>query len=228
VFEYIDAQAYSDIEAITNMQIQSIGTFLATLHQHSAQFKLPTNFIRPKLDWEGLFGKRSPYQSDDEEKTFTTHQKEVLDEVAEKVRAVMEQLGETSDVFGLVHGDFIAKNILIDDDAVCVIDFDDCGFGYYLYDFAPLLLQFSNSPRYEMVKELFWQAYTITRPLPENHRNYLEAFVAGRHVASCRWIAGNLQNPTVRERAPKILQDRTEELQNFLLTGKLERRSETI
>ena len=45
-------------------------------------------------------------------------------------------LGSKPDAFGLIHADLHLENALFDGDAVRVIDFDDCGFGYWLYDLA--------------------------------------------------------------------------------------------
>jgi Ser/Thr protein kinase RdoA (MazF antagonist) len=206
-------------------QIRRLGAFLATLHHYSMKFQQQDEFHLPRLDWEGLFGENSPYYAGDNEKFFTPEQITIFDSVAARVRDVIEKLGETSENFGLIHADFIAKNYLFDGDTVCAIDFDDCAFGYYLYDLAPPLLQFSIEPGYPAMKAALWEGYTAVRPQPEQYRDYLETFVAARHVASCRWIVGNLHNPSVRERAPEIIRDRVEELRRFLDTGRLERKS---
>jgi Ser/Thr protein kinase RdoA (MazF antagonist) len=199
---------------------------LATLHDFSAGYVPPAGFDRPHLDWEGLFGARSTYNPGDGGQIIQPDQLAVMDAVAERVRQVMRRLDEEDASFGLIHADFIAKNMLFTADRVCAIDFDDCAFGYYLYDLAPVLLQYSPLPGYADLKDALWQGYTARRPLPARYRDDLETFVAGRHVASMRWIAGNLHNPRIRERAPQILIDRTDELRGFLETGVLARKSE--
>lgn len=206
-------------------QVHRLGAFLATLHQYSETFQPEGEFHLPRLDWEGLFGENSPYHSGENEKLFTPEQTAIFNAVAGRARDVIERLGESRENFGLIHADFIAKNYLFNGDTVCAIDFDNCAFGYYLYDLAPPLLQFSIEPAYNAIKTALWEGYTSLRPLPEQYRDYLETFVAARHVASCRWIVGNLHNPSVRERAPEIIGYRVEELRQFLETGKLERRS---
>ncbi len=212
---------FHKISELNLEQIRTLGAFLATLHQYSETFQRELKL--PRLDWEGLFGENSPYHSDTE--FFTPEQTAVFDSVAARARKMIEKLGETRENFGLIHADFIAKNYLFDGDTACAIDFDNCAFGYYLYDLAPPLLQFSGEPAYPSMKAALWKGYTAVRPLPEQYRDYVEIFVAARHVASCRWIVGNLHNPHVRERAPQIIRDRVEELRRFLETGRLERKS---
>ena len=215
-------------ESFTAAQVEQVGRFLARLHNFSQQYTPATGFSRPKLDWEGLFGADSPYNPGAGVQVFQRDQVQVMDAVAERVREVMQALDAVDGTYGLIHADLIAKNILFagDSTGVCAIDFDECAFGYYLYDMAPALLQFSPQANYAGLKEALWRGYTVLRPLPDEYRVYLETFVAGRHVASMRWIAGNLHNPRIRERAPQILADRTDELRDFLETGKLERKSE--
>ena len=213
-------------EDITPAQVAQIGAFLARLHNFSAAYVPPAGFDRPRKDWEGMFGENSPYHPGDGAKIFQPDQVEVMDAVAERVRQVMQWLDDDGSTSGLIHADLIAKNTLFTDDHVCAIDFDDCAFGYFLYDLAPPLLQYSSLPAYGDLEAALWAGYTALRPLPAHYRDYLETLIAGRHVASMRWIAGNLNNPRIRERAPQILAYRTDELRGFLKTGVLERNSE--
>ena len=61
----------------------------------------------------------------------------VLARLDEALRHRLAAFGTGSDRYGLVHADTRLANLLVDDDGgVSVIDFDDCGFGWYLYDLA--------------------------------------------------------------------------------------------
>jgi Ser/Thr protein kinase RdoA (MazF antagonist) len=227
LFVWIEGVFYKPGE-IDVAQAERLGAFLAQLHVYSETFQPAPYFYRPRLDWEGLFGVDSPYNPGEGSAIFTSDQLDVLDAVAERARSTMRRLDEAPGSFGLIHGDFIAKNYLFSGDKVCAIDFDDCGFGYYLYDLAPMLLQWSTETNYLALKNALWKGYTAVRLLPDSDRTHLEVFVASRHVASCRWIAGNLHNPNVRARASQIIADRVEELRRFLQTGNVVRKSEML
>jgi Ser/Thr protein kinase RdoA (MazF antagonist) len=56
--------------------------------------------------------------------------------VACGMQRVMTRLGDGTDQFGLIHADLHLDNALFWRDDVRIIDFDDCGFGYWLYDIA--------------------------------------------------------------------------------------------
>ena len=207
---------------ITPQQVERLGAFIAHLHQQSAMFRPVPPFERRWLDWDGLFGP-AYHPGAAGMRLFSAEHLAVFAAVAERTRQVMAGLDGH---FGLIHADLIAKNVLFRGETVCALDFDSCGYGYFLYDLAPPLLQFSDQARYPALKAALWAGYTRVRPLPETQRDDLETLVAARHVASCYWIAGNLANPRIRERAPQIIETRVGELRRFLETGLLERRSE--
>jgi Ser/Thr protein kinase RdoA (MazF antagonist) len=221
LFGWLDGQFYAN-DAISLESVQQAGQFLARLHLYAADFRPPSDFTRPRLDWDGLFGANSPYNPGDGEKIFTAEQKAVFADVEQRVRSVMDEIGQQPDTFGMIHADFIAKNWLFNENRMCVIDFDDCAWGYYLYDLAPALLQFKYEPRYRTLREAYLGGYTNQRPLSSRDELHLETFIAARHLASCRWLAGNLQNPRIRERAPDLIAQRTAELRRFLETGSID------
>jgi Ser/Thr protein kinase RdoA (MazF antagonist) len=213
------------VAAITPEQAAQVGTFLARLHQFSASYQPPAGFERPRLDWTGLFSDDSIYASAGDS-VFSAEQVAVMRAVAERVRETMQALDAQPDSFGLIHGDFIAKNVLFSESQVCALDFEYCAFGYYLYDLAPALLGWNALPAYADLKAALWETYSRQRPQVADQAEYLETLVAGRHVASCRWIASNLHNPKIRNAAPEILAQRSDELRGFLATGQLLRESE--
>ena len=203
-----------------------IGVYLGKLHT-AGQFQPPPGFSRPRLDWEGLFGERSPYHPGDNADLI---QSEALAQTAARVREVMRGLGPGADEFGLIHADLLAKNILFHQGGAAALDFEYCGWGYYLYDLAPLLWQFKGerAADYEQLEDALWSGYISIRPQADARRELLETLIAGRQLASCRWLAANLHHPTVRAAAPKLLAQREDELKGFLDSGKLRRRSPTL
>lgn len=227
LFSWIEGH-FERTDTVSLQQVRATGKFLARLHHYSTIFDLPDGFIRPRLDDDGLFGAKLAYDPGTGAALFTDEHHATFQQVEERVRQVMRELDTSKETFGLIHADFIMKNMLFRDDEVCAIDFDDCGWGYYLYDLAPLLLQFKDEPRYPELRDALWEGYTAHRPLPDTYRNYIETFIAARHLLSCRWLAGNLHNPRIRERAPELIASRVTELRRFLKTGSIAQQGETF
>lgn len=217
-------QAGEPITTFTAAQAYKVGKFAAHLHDFSRTYTPPHGFERPRLDWEGLFGERSPYKPTPEgEALITDAYRAVIAAATAQVAQTMQRLDTQPESFGLIHADLIAKNLLIDpvSDELIVLDFDDCAFGYYLYDLTPLLWGLRNEPGYADVRSALWEGYTNHLPFSAQAEQDLETLIVARHIASIRWIAGNLSNPAIRGRAAEIIQNRVGELHKFLTTGRL-------
>jgi Ser/Thr protein kinase RdoA (MazF antagonist) len=213
---------FYEAEALTPDQMRLAGVFLAALHQFSATYVPPQDFIRPRLDWEGLFGEDSPYNPGNGARIFTPEQRAIFTEVDARVRVVMDELGQGGQTFGLIHADYLPQNILFSQQGAGAIDFDECAWGYYLYDLAPALWEFKlGSNSYDLMRDALLSGYSSRRPLAARDAGYLEAFIAARHLASCRWQAGHLDNPRLREEATEVIARRTEGLKRFLQTGSI-------
>lgn len=220
LFRWLDGDSYKP-NALTPQHAYAVGQFAAYLHNHSTHYIPGDGFERPRLDYEGLFGDESPYNPGVGDAIFNATQRRVMTEAGSHIREVMGQLDAQPGSFGLIHADLIWKNVLFEEGSIAAIDFDDCAFGYALYDLSPMLLSFKDEPEGAELSNSLWEGYRSMREHAQSDRAPLEALIAARHIASIRWIAGNLSNPSVRDRAPEIIADRIERLQHFVQTGVL-------
>ncbi len=220
LFQWIEGHFYTAADIPLDKAYQA-AAFIAHLHDFADTFKPPVAFTRPRLDWEGLFGEHSPYNPGEGARIFTADQKVVFAAVEARVQTVFNELDALPQSFGVIHADFLPKNFLFTQTGMAAIDFDDVSWGYYLYDLSPSLLLFKSESRYAELREAWLSGYSSVRALPAHHGDYLEAFMAARHLASCRWQAGHLHNPRIREHAAEVIVLRTEDLRHFLETGML-------
>lgn len=227
LFEHI-AGEIAQPDTLSAINMQHIGAFIGQLH--NVTITSQQTITRPRLDYDGLFGEAGRYRLGEAAAIFTPKQTAVFDATTARIQQTMDTLGTGSDVFGLIHGDLLAKNILIVGDRVRALDFEYCGYGYYLYDLTPLLWQLKSARAddYGQLEAALWAGYISVRPDAVPHRNLLEPFIAARQVASCRWLAGNLDNPAVKDTAHTLIAQRVAELRGFLDRGVLHRQSMTL
>jgi Ser/Thr protein kinase RdoA (MazF antagonist) len=118
----------------------------------------------------------------------------------------MTDLGGGADNAGVIHADLHLDNALFWRDEVRVIDFDDCGFGYWLYDIAVALWELRYRDDYEDFRSALIDGYTRHRPLPPGGLACLDDFVATREVAFGLWFTGTAQvNPVFRAELDQVL-----------------------
>src|SRR4029079_18070432 len=114
---------------------------------------------------------------------------------SELLRRRLAECGTGADVFGLVHADLRLANLLGDGTGttsnITVIDFDDCGFGWYFYDFGTAVSFFEDDPA---VPE--WQGAWVTgsrtpKPVPGGDDALLPSFVLLRRLLLLAWMGSH-------------------------------------
>ncbi len=207
---------------LTPEEATQLGQMIGHLHQWD--YDLPETFTRPRLDIGGLFGESGQYALGEALSLFTPEQISVMKAVVGRVSSVFRTLGVNDYQFGIVHGDLLLPNVIFGE-TLGILDFEYCGWGYYLYDLTPLLWQLKPEPNYEALKQALWKGYSHVRPKVGMYQQMLEPLIAGRQVASMRWVALNQRNPHISPNATRIIAQRTEELKGFLANGRLKRRA---
>jgi len=211
------------LHALDEADCAAIGQLLARLHQAAQDFPPTPDTDLPRLDYEGLFGEGGRYALGGLQSMLSPFMLETMQQVGQQVRRVFDAMGQTRASYGLIHGDLHQQNFLFHQGQARALDFEYCGWGYFLYDFTPLLWQLKLRADYAALEEALWQGYQAVLPMPPDWRAHLETLIAARHVASVRWLALNHQSPSVYPHAQAMMTQRTHELAAFLAEGRLER-----
>jgi Ser/Thr protein kinase RdoA (MazF antagonist) len=204
--------------------LEQVGTFMARLHRHAVRpgsrhaegFVPPDGFVRQRWDHAGILGRALGVDAQKSRAALAPHARRVLDATAERVREAMETLGEGPGVFGLIHADLHQGNYLFHQGAVCAIDFDTAGWGHYVYDVAVTFSTLRTWKTYPALRAAFLRGYRRVRPLSPAHEAHVETFIAARLLAHTLWLAGHLDEPMFRERAPGRVAGQVEVLERFL------------
>src|SRR5262249_34337093 len=80
--------------------------------------------------------------------------------------AALGSYGRGDDRFGLIHADVRLANLLVDGDDIQVIDFDDCGFGWFMFDLATAVSFMEHDPRVPELCDAWVRGYRRVLPLP--------------------------------------------------------------
>ncbi|MGH3261430.1 MAG: phosphotransferase enzyme family protein, partial [Trebonia sp.] len=92
---------------------------------------------------------------------------------------------------GLIHADMRLANLLVDGDDVWVIDFDDCGFSWFMYDFATTISFMEDHPRVPELREAWVRGYRTIGELSAEDEAELDTFVMLRRLLLVAWIGSH-------------------------------------
>lgn len=182
--------------------VEAVGKFMARLHQHAAHWEPPAAFVRRHWDWDGLFGDQAGFSLPSEQvwKLLPRPCYDLFIELADRAKQVMAELGRGIEAYGLIHADLNFYNTLFSGGEARVFDFDDCGYGYWLYDIAVTLSDWQGAEGWSKLRDAFLNGYATVRPLPLKHLVHLDLLMAAQHVAEALWITDMAQvNPGARE-----------------------------
>lgn len=170
------------------LMFRRIGGIAAAIHNQSTGWKEPPGFERRRLDVEGLLGETPKWGRFWEHADLTTTEKTLLLREREKARATLIAYGERPDNFGLIHTDFHPENIVYDGENLALIDFDDSGYGWHMYDFASALLEYRFAPDFDALCKAMLEGYREHRSLAEQDVEMLSVFLLIRGMAIIGWF----------------------------------------
>ena len=90
-------------------------------------------------------------------------------------------------------------NLLTDRNGTRLIDFDDCGFGWFLFDFAAAISFFETDPAIPGLQAAWLEGYRSVAKLPTTAEMQMETFIMLRRLQLTAWIASHAETPTAQE-----------------------------
>ena len=182
-----------------------VGRLAAQLHNHAGDWQPPQGFIRHAWDADGLTGEAPLWGRFWEYPGLDKAQRALMVEARHAARGELLTIGEGPQGYGLIHADFNFDNILWRDGRVMAIDFDDCGFGWHLFDLATISILFLGTDRYDLVKRAVVDGYRQERPLSDEMLRQMPLFYLLRAFTYLGWIHTRSETRTAEQIAPRIL-----------------------
>jgi len=192
LFEWLPGiQPDLDGGAAAAAQFETLGAISARMHRHARQWRRPSGFSRPSWDYEctlGPGGHWGPWQAG---LGIGAEERRQLGRLDATIAARLREYGSDEARFGLVHADMRLANLLIDRQHVRVIDFDDCGFSWYMYDFATTVSFMEDHPRVPELRDAWVRGYRSVAGLDAADEAELETFVMLRRLLLVAWIGSH-------------------------------------
>ncbi len=184
---WIDAEPIADINNEDGPEpplYHAVGALIGELHNRTDEID-QAGITRPFWSRETLLGETPIWGCFWDNPALTSEERALLQDARAKADEALSSLSEPD--IGLIHADLLQENILHRDGALWLIDFDDAGFGYRLYDLGTALIQHVYDPRYAAFCDALRRGYEEAREVEVRHED-LQLFTLLRGFASCGWI----------------------------------------
>ena len=201
LFHFADGEApdeSSDLAA----GYEQLGSIAARCHMHAISWEKPEPFQRLTWDVETVFGNAPTWGNWRDAPEVSEDVRTTLERVEATIRDRLAIYGKAPERFNLIHADMRLANLLVDKEGTSLIDFDDCGHGWLMYDFAAAISFIEDDPRIPNWKAAWLRGYQSVRALSDADLAEIDTFVMLRRMALLAWIGSHIEAPEPQALAP--------------------------
>lgn len=182
------------------------GVLAAMMHDRVAMMEFGEDFERHAWDADGLIGPDPFWGRFMELELLTAAERAMLTEARAQAELDLAAFGRGPHNYGLIHADFVPENLLVEDGRLKLIDFDDSGFGWHMFDLATALYFNLDHPAYAVMERALFDGYRTVRELPDDHEAMLPLFLFLRGTTYLGWVQTRPETQTARELGPFLVE----------------------
>lgn len=177
---------------------RKLGEIAATIHTHSKSWEPPEFYKRIEWDWRATFsdGWNNFYGAHyyDIEGMLSASDLEAIDACAFLMRKRIESYGKSRDRYGMIHSDLRMANLLQNGDEITVLDFDDSGMGWYMYDIASIVGFMEHRPDLQAIIDVIVEGYRAKTELSDEDAAEIPTFIMMRRIGLLQAIIYHIDN----------------------------------
>jgi Ser/Thr protein kinase RdoA (MazF antagonist) len=222
LFEWIDGKQLGSIEeGVADADeaeriFGSLGELAAKVHNQSVSWNLPDGFTRHAWDADGLAGENPVWGRFWEIEAATDEQRSLLSRARERIYDELSALPKSPGKYSMIHADFVAENILVDGDDLRLIDFDDAGFGWHLFELVTALIFLRGETYFDAAEAALFDGYAKHRSLTDEDLALLPLFYLARSTTYVGWVHTKSETDTARELTPMLISMACELAEEYL------------
>ncbi len=197
--------------SVTPKQMYKLGTLLADLQNNPPKMK-----SKHRQYWtaEGLIGPNPKFGSIDNLKQLSKSQQNLVTTTRKSTFKKLKQYqNQFPNRLGLIHADLHFGNIISYKKILGAIDFDDCGFGFFVYDLVIPIISLQNSfkknkqyliPKY---KEALIEGYKSKRSWDQFDEEIFPHLMTARKLMMLGWLNSRSDNPKLKSYMKKAVKN---------------------
>jgi Ser/Thr protein kinase RdoA (MazF antagonist) len=186
------------VDETTPALFHKLGRVAAILHTHATAWTRPAGFGRPVWDAPAILAPDGLWGNWRQAPDLDGAGHAVLLDLERTLVRRLTEYGTSPDRFGLIHADMRLGNLLVERERLTLIDFDDCGWGWFTYDFAAAISFHETSPLITRLKAAWLEGYAALRTLSASDLALIDTMVMLRRMALLAWISSHAETALAR------------------------------
>lgn len=196
---------------------KEIGTIAAKLHLQVQSNPELKNLPRFRWDFEDLLGPHARWGSWKDYPGLTKEDSRLFQQTSDIMKVRLSKYGKSPDRYGLIHSDLHLSNVIVSDGKLQVIDFDDCGYGWFLYDLGCSLVEYSDN--LEQLVDAWLTGYQSVRPLSKEDLSEVPGFLLLRRIVRLAWLGSHSDSDTAKTVGLDYLEKTRRLAEEFVLSN---------
>jgi Ser/Thr protein kinase RdoA (MazF antagonist) len=187
-FEFLPGAEPALGDELTVGHFAELGEITARMHRHARTWVRPDWFTRFRWDYDAAFGREARWGRWQQGIGVGPAECQILGRLDAVLGERLAAFGTEPERYGLVHADTRLANLLVHDGGVSVIDFDDSGFSWYLYDLGTTVSFFEHSPLVPALIDSWLTGYRRTGTITAADEAEIWTFIMYRRLLLVAWI----------------------------------------
>jgi Ser/Thr protein kinase RdoA (MazF antagonist) len=193
-----------------------LGEVSARMHEHAKHWTLPPGFTRHVWDYETSLGNKPHWGRWQDGMGLTSDRLKLLERLSHTIKRRLEHYGTDRERFGLVHADIRLANLLVEGERTKVIDFDDCGFSWYLYDLGTALSFIEHRPDVPDLVDAWLTGYRKVATLSAEEEAEIPTFILLRRLLLVAWIGSHAETELAQSQGVPFTEGACRLAENYL------------
>lgn len=182
---------------------QQLGNITARLHQHSRSWQRPADFQRITWDHHTMVSLQSNWGDWRDAPNLRVQDHAIVEETIARVGSTLAEFGKEPRNYGLIHADLRLTNLLLYKGETRVIDFDDCGFGWYLHDLAAAISFVEHHPRAAEWVDHWIRGYEQVAHITDAEMERIPALLIQRRIQLLAWAGSHAETEMAQSLGPQ-------------------------
>lgn len=200
LFEFIDGIEPPQDDLV--VPFRQLGEVAARCHNHSETWARPAYFDRLAWDFAHSVGPSPNWGDWRFGPDCSPDRARLIQRAVDLLEQRLKSFGQARNRYGYIHADFRLANLLLHEGDVRVIDFDDSGLGWFLYDAATAVSFFEDRKDVPDLMEAWKEGYRRQRALDAAEEAEIDSFILLRRLTLFAWMGSHGETDLARSEGP--------------------------